>query len=137
MNSATAPPVWLDTSVLVRSTTSCSCIQILIIRKQKHGFVHEPTVPKKLKQIFPEIKLRDFGFPSFYSHVSVSDLCIPTIGLPILLNCVCAPIVGIYTVNCLQIHECRNWERDHAVSFLGIFVSNFWDSTFVVFTSFL
>jgi hypothetical protein len=27
-----------------------------------------------------------------------------------------------------QIHECRNWERGRAVSFLGIFVSNFQDS---------
>ncbi len=28
-------------------------------------------------------------------------------------------------INRSQIHECRNWERGHAVSFLGIFVSNF------------
>jgi hypothetical protein len=27
-----------------------------------------------------------------------------------------------------QIHECRNWKRGHAVSFLEIFVSIFWCS---------
>ena len=29
-----------------------------------------------------------------------------------------------------QIHECRNWERGRAVSFLGIFISNFHFSVF-------
>ncbi len=33
--------------------------------------------------------------------------------------------MGIYSINRSQIHECRNWERGRAVSFLGIFVSNF------------
>jgi hypothetical protein len=37
------------------------------------------------KQIFPEKELRGLS-PSFHSHVSVSDLYIPTIGLPILLQ---------------------------------------------------
>ena len=31
-------------------------------------------------------------------------------------------------------HECRNWERGRAVSFLGIFVLNFWYSVFAVYT---
>jgi hypothetical protein len=35
------------------------------------------------------------------------------------------PILGTYTVNRLQKHKCRNWDWSHAVSFLGIFVSNF------------
>jgi hypothetical protein len=37
------------------------------------------------KQVFPEMKLRGL-IPSFYIYVSVSDLYIPTIGLPILLQ---------------------------------------------------
>jgi hypothetical protein len=37
------------------------------------------------KQIFPEKELRGFN-PSFHIHVSVSDLYITTIGLPILLQ---------------------------------------------------
>jgi hypothetical protein len=37
------------------------------------------------KQIFPEKQLRGLS-PNFHIHVSVSDLYIPTIGLPILLQ---------------------------------------------------
>ncbi len=33
---------------------------------------------------------------NFYIHVSVSDLYNPNIGAPILLYCVCGPIVGIH-----------------------------------------
>jgi hypothetical protein len=42
---------------------------------------------KNSKQIFPEMKLRVLS-PNFYFHVSVSDLYIPMIGLPILLYCI-------------------------------------------------
>jgi hypothetical protein len=38
-------------------------------------------------------------------------------------------------VNRPQIHECRNWERGRAVSFMGIFVSNFWYSALAVYIS--
>ncbi len=54
--------------------------------------------------------------PNFYIHVSVSDLYIPMIGPPILL----------------QTHECTNLEQSRAVSFLGIIVSNFRYSVFAV-----
>jgi hypothetical protein len=37
------------------------------------------------KQIFPKKEWRGLS-PSFYIHVSVSDLYIPTIGLPIMLQ---------------------------------------------------
>ncbi len=37
------------------------------------------------KQIFPEKELHALS-PNFHIHVSVSDLYIPTIGLPILLQ---------------------------------------------------
>jgi hypothetical protein len=37
------------------------------------------------KQLFPEKELRGHN-PNFYIHVSVSDLYVPTIGLPILLQ---------------------------------------------------
>jgi hypothetical protein len=36
------------------------------------------------KQVFPEKELRGLS-PNFHIHVFVSDLYIPTIGLPILL----------------------------------------------------
>ncbi len=52
---------------------------------------------KNSKQIFPEKELRGYS-PNSYIHVSVSDLYIPLIGLPILLqdNIVGGPNVGIY-----------------------------------------
>jgi hypothetical protein len=40
---------------------------------------------KNLKQIFPEKELRVLS-PSFHIHVSVADLYVPMIGLPILLQ---------------------------------------------------
>jgi hypothetical protein len=46
------------------------------------------------KQIFPEKEYRGLS-PNFQIHVSVSDLYIPTIGLPILLEEICRPILGL------------------------------------------
>jgi hypothetical protein len=43
------------------------------------------TIPKIWKQIFPEKELRGLS-PNFHIHVSVSELYIPMIGLPILLQ---------------------------------------------------
>ncbi len=48
-----------------------------------------------LKQIFPENEYRGLS-PNFHIHTSVSDLYIPTIGLPILLEERCRPILGLY-----------------------------------------
>jgi hypothetical protein len=48
-----------------------------------------------LKQIFPEKELRGHS-PNFHMHVSVGDLFIPTIDLPLLLHEICGPIQGIY-----------------------------------------
>ncbi len=39
---------------------------------------------------------------------------------------------GNIHINRSQIHECRNWEKGRAVSFLGIFGSNFRDSAFAL-----
>jgi hypothetical protein len=47
------------------------------------------------KQIFPKNELRDLS-ANFHIHVSVSDLYIPKIGLPILLQEKSGPILGIY-----------------------------------------
>jgi|LakMenEpi03Aug12_release.lakeMendotaPanAssembly.Ray.scaffolds.fasta_scaffold833480_3 hypothetical protein len=43
------------------------------------------TLYRKLETNVPKMKLRGF-VPNSYIHVSVSDLFIPTIGLPILLQ---------------------------------------------------
>ncbi len=47
------------------------------------------------KQIFTEKEYRGLS-PNFHIHASVSDLYIPTIGLPILLEEICRPILGLY-----------------------------------------
>jgi hypothetical protein len=46
------------------------------------------------KQIFPENELCGLS-PNIHIHVSVSNLYIPTIGLPFLLQNICGPILGI------------------------------------------
>jgi hypothetical protein len=50
---------------------------------------------KILKQIFPEKEYLGLS-PNFHIHASVSDLHISTIGLPILLEEICRPILGLY-----------------------------------------
>jgi hypothetical protein len=50
---------------------------------------------KNLKQIFPEKEYRSLS-PNFHIHVSVSELYIPTMGLPVLLEEICRLILGIY-----------------------------------------
>jgi hypothetical protein len=47
------------------------------------------------KQVFPVKELRGYS-SNFYIHVSVIDLCIPLIGLPILLLEIGGPNEGIY-----------------------------------------
>jgi hypothetical protein len=49
---------------------------------------------ENLKQIFLEKELRGHS-PNFHIHVSVSDLYISNVGLPILLQEICGRILGI------------------------------------------
>ncbi len=83
------------------------------------------------KQIFPEMKFRGL-VPNFCVHVSVSNLYIPTIGPPTFICYIAFADRSWEYINRSQIHECRNWEQGRAVSFLGIFVSNFRHSAFAV-----
>ncbi len=50
---------------------------------------------KNSKQFLPGKELRGHS-PNFHIHVSVNDLYIPTIDLPILLQEICGPILGKY-----------------------------------------
>jgi hypothetical protein len=50
---------------------------------------------ENLKQIFPEKDYRGLS-PNFHIHASVSELYIPTMGKPFLLEEICGPILGIY-----------------------------------------
>ncbi len=47
------------------------------------------------KQILPEKEYRGLS-PNFHIHASVSELYIPTIGLPILLEEICKAFLGLY-----------------------------------------
>ncbi len=64
---------------------------------------------RKFKTNIPR-KVLHCHSPNFHIHVSVSDLYIPTIDLPILLQEICRPILEIYTVYRSQTHECGNWD---------------------------
>ncbi len=46
------------------------------------------------KQIFPEKEYRGLS-PNFHIHASMSDLYISTVGLPIQLEEICRPILGL------------------------------------------
>ncbi len=80
---------------------------------------------ENFKQIFPEKELRGLS-PNFHIHVSVSDLYIPTIGLPILLQ------ENIWTDhgNKLFIDTCM-WKlglQGPAIPFLGLHKRDFYCS---------
>ncbi len=68
-------------------------------------------------EIFLEMELRGLS-PNFHIHVSVGDLYIPTIGLPILLQETMWTDRGTYTVSRSQIHKCGNWDWGRAIPFL-------------------
>jgi hypothetical protein len=61
---------------------------------QRYGALQR-TSTKNTKQIFTEMELRGH-IPNFNMHVSGSDLYITTVGLPILLQEICGPILGKY-----------------------------------------
>jgi hypothetical protein len=65
--------------------------------------------------LFPEMQLRSL-IPNSYIHVSVSDLYIPS--LQFGCRKIGSPILAIYSINRLQIHECENWETEHSAGIL-------------------
>ncbi len=68
-------------------------LKMPLISEQGNALQRHNT--KNSKQIFPEKELRRLR-PNFHIHVPVSNLYIPTIGLPILSRKICGPILGIY-----------------------------------------
>ncbi len=58
-------------------------------------FALQRSSTESSKQIFPEKEERGQS-PNFHIHVSVSDLYIPSIDLPVLLQEICGPVLGIY-----------------------------------------
>ncbi len=71
----------------------------------RRGHTLQRTKSEHSKQIFPEKELRGHS-PNFHIHVSVSDLYISMIDLPILLLEICGPILGIYQ----SLTDTRMWK---------------------------
>jgi hypothetical protein len=71
-----------------------------MVHKVVRALVAQIPIPKNQNRkfetnIFSEKELRGHS-PNFHIHVSVNDLYITTVGLPILLQEICGPILGIY-----------------------------------------
>ena len=71
------------------------CPPLKYITNVGKGYKLQRTNTEYSKKIFPETELRGHS-PNFHIHVSVSDLYISTIDLPVLLQELCGPILGIY-----------------------------------------
>jgi hypothetical protein len=87
-------PTNVSEMVLPRSAFQTSEPKILLIWYFV-SFTLQKTNIGNWKQIFAEKDLRGHS-PHFHIHVSVSDLYIPTIDLPILMQEISGPIMGIY-----------------------------------------
>jgi hypothetical protein len=85
---------------------------------KRHSSVHCNENPIN---VFLFWELRDLS-PNFHIHVSASDLYFLRIGPHISCSIIGRSMVGIYTVNRSQTHECGNWDCGGAIPFLGIFV---------------
>jgi hypothetical protein len=72
---------------------TASCTYIIFYQKVLSTLQRQNA--EILKQIIPEKEFRGLS-PNFYIHVSVSELYIPTMGLPVLLEEICRQILGIY-----------------------------------------
>ncbi len=77
----------------------------------------QPALQESAFYVLLEKKLRGLR-TKLHNQVSVSDLYIPAIGPPIRQT-------DWERYNRATKHKCRNWDWGRAVSFLGIFVSNF------------
>ncbi len=72
---------WL---IYVKSLTDCHVVHTLQRQNTEIS-----------KQILPEKEYRGLS-TNFHIHASVNELYIPTIGLPILLEEICRPILGLF-----------------------------------------
>ncbi len=73
---------------------------------------------ENLKQIFPKEEYRGLS-PNFHIHVPVSELYIPTMGLPFLLEEICGPILVIYK-SLTDTYKCGNCGWGRAIPRKGI-----------------
>ncbi len=98
-------------------------VENLVTLSLQHYIVTDSTTLQRknseiLKQIFPEKEYQGLS-PNFHIHTYVSDLYIPMMGLPILLEEIGRLILRLY-INHSQTHKCWNWGWDHAIPRKGI-----------------
>ncbi len=87
----------------------------------------ETNIPRK------EISWSQSRYPHYmYCNVSVNDLFIPTIALPILLQEKYVDQFWEY-INRPQTHECGNWDWGRAIPFLGIYINGIFVAVCVTF----
>ncbi len=89
---------------------------------------------ENLKQKFPEKEYHGFS-PNFHIHVSVSELYIPTMGLPFLLEEICGPTLQY--IKRSQTHACGNRSWGRAIPRKGISLRNSRCSVFAYLQSFV
>jgi hypothetical protein len=82
-------PIWCRIEKYIRK------VRAFTVRNVLTCIGLQRTNTENSKQIFPENELRVHS-SNFHNHVSVSDSYTPTIDLPILLQEICGPTVGIY-----------------------------------------
>jgi hypothetical protein len=70
------------------------------------------TVPK-IRLIYSRNKTVRLVVPNSYIHVSVRNLYIHRVGCLFGCSKIGRPILGIYSINPSQIHECGDWETEH------------------------
>ncbi len=89
----------LDLSVYVNKPQSIlwdSPLEVTSIFISSYLSALQRQKTKISKQIFPKKEYWGLSPPNFHIHASMSDLYIPTVGLPILLEEICRPILGLY-----------------------------------------
>jgi hypothetical protein len=82
-----------DGRILLKTSAPLSLIKTFLMNLISAARQRQNT--EISKQIFPEKVYRGLS-PNFHFHAPVSDLYIPTIGLPILLEEICRPILGLH-----------------------------------------
>ncbi len=98
---ATTPLTWPTTTWsrrFVRMRSFGTCLVIMSRQSYKvHFFIFtlQRHNTENSKKIFSEKELRGLN-PNFHIRVFVSDLFIPTISLPVLLQKICGSILGVY-----------------------------------------
>ncbi len=98
--------ILLRMKYLLLVLTSCYLVSAVLL--QVKTSLHR-TNAENSKQIFPEKELRGHS-PNFHIHVSVSDLYIPTVDHPILLQDIQYVDRSWEYISRSQKHECGKWD---------------------------